>query len=120
MNLTVRAKNILLQPAQEWAVIETESARVADLYRAYIVPLAAIGPVASIIGLSMVGIGGYRIPLLSSIGHAVVTFVMALGGVYVLALIIDALARQLCNHGRCAAFRDRPVQHFRRHRRKWH
>lgn len=92
MNLTVRVKNILLQPAQEWAVIERESARVADLYVAYIIPLAAIGPVASIIGLSIVGLGGYRIPLMSSIGHAVVTFVLALAGVYVLALVIDALA----------------------------
>ncbi len=92
MNLSVRVKNILLQPAQEWSVIEGESASLADLYRAYIVPLAAIGPVASIVGLSMVGIGGYRIPLISSIGHAVVSYVLALGGVYVLALIIDALA----------------------------
>lgn len=72
MNLSVRVRNILSQPAQEWAVIERESARVSDLYGAYIVPLAAIGPVASIIGLSIIGLGGYRIPLMSSIGHAVV------------------------------------------------
>jgi hypothetical protein len=92
MNLSVRVKNILAQPAQEWTVIEKESASLSDLYGGYIIPLAAIGPVASIIGLSIVGLGGYRIPLMSSIGHAVVNFVLALGGVYVLALIIDALA----------------------------
>lgn len=92
MNLIVRVKNILAQPAQEWAVIETESASLSDLYGAYIVPLAAIGPAASIIGLSIVGLGGYRLPFMSSIGHAVVSYVLALAGVYVLALIIDALA----------------------------
>ena len=93
MNLTERAKNILLQPAQEWSVIDQELGSAAELYKSYIVPLAAIGPVASIIGLSIFGIGGsYRVPLTSAIGHAVTTYVFALIGTYVLALIIDALA----------------------------
>ena len=97
MNLTDRVKNIILQPAEEWAVIEKEPSSVAELYRSYIVPLAAIGPVASIIGLSLIGInipgvGTYRIPLMSAIGQAVVNYVLALAGVYVLALIIDGLA----------------------------
>jgi hypothetical protein len=97
MNLTERAKNIILQPNNEWPVIEKETTTVADLYTSYIMPLAAIGPLASIIGLSIVGIGSplggtYRVSLGASIGHAVVTYVLALAGVYVLALIIDALA----------------------------
>jgi len=97
MNLTERAKNILVQPAEEWKVIEKEPTTVGDLYTSYIMPLAAIGPVASIVGLSMIGIGlplggTYRVSLMTAIGHAVVTYVLALAGVYVLALIIDALA----------------------------
>jgi hypothetical protein len=97
MRLTERVKNILFHPSQEWAVIEQESTSVSELYRSYVVPLAAIGPVASIIGLSIIGInvpfvGSYRIPLMSAIGQAVVNYVLALAGVYVLALIIDALA----------------------------
>ncbi|HEY3304972.1 MAG TPA: Yip1 family protein [Candidatus Binatia bacterium] len=97
MNLTERAKNILVQPTEEWPVIEKEPTTTRDLYTSYIMPLAAIGPVASIIGLSIVGIGSplggtYRVSLGASIGHAVVTYVMALAGVYVLALVIDALA----------------------------
>jgi hypothetical protein len=79
MRLTERVKNILFHPSQEWAVIEQESTSVSELYRSYVVPLTAIGPVALIIGLS-------------AIGHAVVNYVLALAGVYVLALIIDALA----------------------------
>lgn len=97
MNLTERVKNILVHPNQEWPVIEKEPASVSDLYTSYIMPLAAIGPVASIIGLSVVGIssplgGTYRVSFGTSLGHAVVTYVMALAGVYVLGLIIDALA----------------------------
>jgi hypothetical protein len=97
MNLTERVKNVLLQSAQEWVVIEKEPSTTSDLYTSYIVPLAAIGPVASIIGLSIIGIhvpftGTYRMPLMSAIGQAVVTYVLALAGVYVLALVIDALA----------------------------
>jgi len=97
MNLTERAKNILVQPAEEWAVIEKEPTATGDLYTSYIMPLAAIGPVASIVGLSIIGIGSplggtYRVSLITAIGHAVVTYVLALAGVYVLALVIDALA----------------------------
>jgi len=97
MDLTERTKNILLQPVQEWSIIDKEPGSTAELYRSYIAPLAAIGPVASIIGLSIFGIGvplggSYRVPLTSAIGHAVTTYVFALIGTYVLALIIDALA----------------------------
>jgi len=97
MNLTERAKNMLLQPAQEWSIIDKEPGSAAELYKSYIVPLAAIGPVASIIGLSIFGIGvplggSYRVPLTSAIGQAVTTYIFGLIGTYVLALIIDALA----------------------------
>ena len=97
MDLVERARNILLQPGQEWQVINAEAATTADLYRSYIVPLAAIGPVASIIGLSVVGVpipffGTYRIPLGTAISHALVSYVLTLAGVYVLAMVINALA----------------------------
>jgi hypothetical protein len=97
MNLTERAKNIIVQPNDEWRVIEKETTSVADLYTSYIMPLAAIGPVASIVGLSLVGFyvpmgGTFRVPLVTAIGHAVVMYVLALAGVYVLGFIIDALA----------------------------
>jgi hypothetical protein len=97
MNLTERAKNIIFQPNDEWPVIEKETPSVADLYTSYIMPLAAIGPLAAIIGLSFIGIrsplgGAYRLSLGASIAHAVVTYVLALASVYVLGLVIDALA----------------------------
>jgi len=97
MILTERVKNIIVQPAQEWRVIEKESTTTSELYTSYIMILAAIGPVASIIGLSLFGVstpltGTYRLPFGSVIGHAVVSYVLSLAGVYVFALVINALA----------------------------
>ena len=97
MALMERAKNILLQPKQEWPVIDTEQASVGSLYTGYIIPLAAIGPIASIIGWSVFGMrvpfaGSMRIPIGFGIRNAVIVYVLGLVGVFVLALIIDALA----------------------------
>jgi hypothetical protein len=97
MNVIERVKKILLEPKKEWEVIASETANTLELYKSYIIPLAAIGPVASIIGMSIVGMsipvaGTFRMPIASSIGSAVVQFVMSLAGVYVLALIVNLLA----------------------------
>lgn len=97
MNMIERVKNILLQPKAEWVTISTESTSAGDLYKSYIIPLAAIGPAASIIGMSLIGIslpfvGTFRVPISSSIAHAVTSYVLTLVGVFIIALIIDALA----------------------------
>ncbi|MGA7981722.1 MAG: Yip1 family protein [Chromatiaceae bacterium] len=97
MKLIDRVKKILLQPKTEWDVIAAETATTADLYRGYIAPLAAIGPVASFVGLSLVGVnlpfaGTYRAPIGSGITTAITAYVFALAAVYVLALIVNAFA----------------------------
>lgn len=98
MNLIERAKNILLQPKQEWPVIAGENTATIDLYKNYIAPLAAISAIAGFIGLSLVGInlgplgGIYRVPVGSGLAFAIVSFLLNLGAVYVLALIVNALA----------------------------
>ena len=97
MALLDRVKNILLTPKTEWDVIDAEPTTVADLYKGYIIPLAAIGPVAQAIGFSVFGmpvpfLGTYRTPIGTAVSSAVITYVLTLVGVYVLALIIDALA----------------------------
>ncbi len=93
MSLIDRAKNILLQPKQEWPVIDTEQTSTGALYTGYVIPLAAIGPVASLIGWSAFGfVGSYRLPIGIGLRMAVVHYVLALVSVFVLGLIIDALA----------------------------
>jgi hypothetical protein len=97
MNLVDRVKRILLSPKTEWEVIDAEPATLAELYTRYIMPLAAIGPLAQLIGYSVFGIsvpfiGTYRVPIGTAITQALVTYILTLAGTYVLALIIDALA----------------------------
>jgi Yip1 domain len=96
MNLVERVKGILLTPKKEWAVIDGESATVGSLYTQYIMPLAAIPAVAGFIGVSIIGIGvlgsSIRVPPGTGLTAMVVRYVGALVGVYVLALVIDALA----------------------------
>ena len=97
MALMERAKNILLQPKQEWPVIDAEQTSIGALYTGYIIPLAAIGPIAQLIGFSVFGMHipftsvTYRVPLSYGIKGAVIGYVLALLSPFVLALIIDAL-----------------------------
>lgn len=96
MELVSRVKGILLTPKAEWAVIDTEPATVGSLYTGFIIPLALIPPVCMFIGMSLIGYNlsgtGYRWPIGLGLESAVVRYVLSLVGVYVLALIIDALA----------------------------
>jgi Yip1 domain len=97
MKLFDRVKRILLSPRTEWEVIDAEPTTTAQLYTGYIMPLAAIGPIAQIIGYSVFGIsvpfmGTYRVPIGSAITSALVSYVLVLAVTYVLALIIDGLA----------------------------
>lgn len=96
MALVDRVKNILLQPKQEWVVISGESSTVQGLYINYIAILAAIGPIAGIIGVSIVGIGmpagTYRVPILTATLSAIINYFLALAAVYILAMVIDFLA----------------------------
>ena len=96
MNLVERVQRILLSPQSEWEVIDAEPTTTAELYTKYIAPLAAIGPVAQFIGFSFFGISlpgpNYRVPIGTGLTSAIVSYVLALAGTYVLALVIDALA----------------------------
>jgi hypothetical protein len=92
MSLVARAKAILLSPKTEWGVIDAEQATVGSLYSGYIIPLAAVPALASFVGLSVIGTGGFRWSTGAALTMAVASYVGALVGTYVLALIVDALA----------------------------
>ncbi|HEX9946317.1 MAG TPA: Yip1 family protein [Allosphingosinicella sp.] len=90
--LIQRVKNILTTPKTEWPVIESEPATIGGLYKNYVMILAAIAPVCLLIGLLVFGMPYFTFPVGFLVAQAVLTYVMALVGCYVLALIIDALA----------------------------
>ncbi len=96
-NLIDRVRDILLKPRDTWPVIDAEPADVAGLYTRYYMILAAIPAVCGFIGLSVIGVGGFfgssfRLPLLTGLVHMVGSYVVSLVLVYLLALVIDALA----------------------------
>jgi len=94
--LIARVKAILLTPKAEWPVIAAEPATVPDLYKNYIVVLAAIPAIAGFIKGSLIGYGAfgfsYRVGIGAGIAGAIVGYALGLAMAYVMALIIDALA----------------------------
>jgi hypothetical protein len=92
-HLIERVKAILLTPTTEWPVIEREATTAADIYKGYVAPLAAIGAVASFIGLSLVGIGGFfRVGVGAALVHAIVAYLLTFVVVFVVAWLVDTLA----------------------------
>ncbi len=96
MDLIRRAQDILLKPADTWPAIAAETTDTRSLYTQYLMILAAIPAVAGFIGMSLVGVGGFgysmRIPLLWGLSSMVVNYVVTLAAMYVMALIVEALA----------------------------
>lgn len=87
-----RIKNIISSPKTEWPVIETEPTTIAQLYKGYVIPLVAFSTLMSFVRLSIVGIGFWRMPVLTGLAYALVSFVFGLLGLYVFGWLIDMLA----------------------------
>lgn len=94
--LVARTKAILLQPKAEWGVIAAEPGSIGGIYTRYVMILAAIPVICGLIGSLLVGYTlfgvTYRPSTTGALVSAVVQYALSLGGVFVLALIIDALA----------------------------
>jgi hypothetical protein len=94
--LIARVKAILTTPKTEWPVIAAEPATIADLYKNYIVWLAAIPAICQFIKGSFIGYGAfgisYRTPIGAGIAGMIVGYVLSLVLVYVVMFIVDALA----------------------------
>ncbi len=88
--LVQRVKNILMTPKTEWPVIDSEPATIGGIYKNYVAILAAIPPVCLLIGMFLLG-GGY-LPMSFLLAQAVITYLLSLVSVFILALIIEALA----------------------------
>ena len=87
--LIERVKAILLTPQTEWPVIAREPGEVSVLFTRYVAILALIPALAGFIGTSLVG---RYVPFFSGLISAVFGYVMTFVVVYVVALIVNALA----------------------------
>lgn len=95
-SLADRVKNILVQPRDEWGRIDAEPATVGGIFRSYVVPLAAIGPIASFIGQMVFGYSAFgvtfRPSLAFALSGAVAAYLGSVVGVFVMMHVFNALA----------------------------
>ena len=92
-----RIKNIIMTPKTEWLVIAPEPTTPGQLYIGYVMPLAGLAAILTLVRLSMVGVGtvfggSFRIPFAAGLTYAVITFVAGLIGLFIVGFIINALA----------------------------
>ena len=91
-----RIKAILTTPRTEWPAAAAEPATVQNLYAGYIAIVAALPIIAGFIKGSLIGAGAFGITVRTPIGMGIVGmvlhYVLVLAIVYVVALIINALA----------------------------
>ncbi|MGH7607138.1 MAG: Yip1 family protein, partial [Gemmatimonadales bacterium] len=98
MLLTGRVKSILLQPRQTWRTIDTEFTKPADVWGRYVLPLAALGPVAVTISWIIFGKPVLatsltnRVPVSTAITRGVTEYVLTVLAVFVLMHILSILA----------------------------
>jgi hypothetical protein len=97
MSLIDRVKNIILTPKTEWPVIDREPGDVPYIFTNYVAILAAIPAICGFIGLSIVGIslpgvGTVRMSVATGLLSAIVGYLLTFAIVYVVALVVDALA----------------------------
>lgn len=118
MHAVANAKNLMLAPRTAWPMIAAEPATVSELYRNWLVYLAAIPAVAAFIGFSLLGLGIGPLRIKTPIGAGLATmlasFVFTLVIAYVMAWIVNALApvfggeRNMINAVKLVAFSATP------------
>jgi len=96
-----RAQRVIRHPRQEWAAIAGEFTSAGRIYRGFLLPLAAIGPLAATVGTilsggersSLAAIGStYTISMTDAITRGVLEYALNLIAVYAFAMVIDLLA----------------------------
>lgn len=95
MALIDRAKNIIMSPKTEWAVIAAEEPNSGSMVTGYALPLILLSAVAAFVGYGLIGydmlgvkIGGINWGL----HHALMAIVMGLLSIYITSFVVDALA----------------------------
>ena len=98
MSLISRAKGLILAPRKEWDAITTEDVAIPDLYRNYILYLAAIPPFASFISSWLFGF--YSRATLTyvhstfgaGLWRALVQYALSLPAIFLIAFVLSMAA----------------------------
>ena len=95
--LIERVKGIVLSPKTEWEKIAAETTDVKSLYVGYAMILAAIPAICGFIGSTVIGVslpivGTMRTGVGAALVQLVLGYVLGLAVIYVVSLIVTALA----------------------------
>lgn len=88
MNIVERVKSILIDPKKEWEVIDRETTEIPQLITGYLLILALIPALASLIGYWLVGAWTFS----WGVRYAVIAFISPVISVFIAAFVINALA----------------------------
>jgi hypothetical protein len=95
MHIITRAKNILLSPAAEWAVISGESETPQSLLGKYVIPMALIPAIAIFIGFGLIGfgiLGAHFADLHWGLIMGIKSFLGTILSYFLCTYVVDALA----------------------------
>ena len=89
-----------MRPTEEWNTIAGEFTTAAPIYVRFLLPMAAIGPVAATLGTVVSGerngIGGtYTMSAMDAVTGGALEYGLSLAGVYLFAVLIETLAAAL-------------------------
>ena len=95
--LIQRVRSLLLEPRAAWPRLAAERITAASMYREHIAWLAAIPPLFAFVDRSVLGYAWWfgaapRLPLDAGLSGMVFLYALSLAAVYLLALIVAALA----------------------------
>jgi len=91
MNLVERAKNIITTPKTEWEAVANEEPNIQQIMIGYVLPLALIPAIASVIGWGILGSALLR-SFSWGIAMGIVQLISAFVTVYITALVVNLLA----------------------------
>ncbi|MGB5287977.1 MAG: Yip1 family protein [Ignavibacteriaceae bacterium] len=91
MNLVERAKNIIITPKTEWEAVAAEEPNIQQILLGYVLPLALIPTIATIIGWGVIGMFGFT-SYTYGIAMGLVQIINAFLSVLIAGFVIDALA----------------------------
>jgi hypothetical protein len=95
MKIVDRIKNSLTAPKTEWQTIEAENAPHMKVFTSYVVPLALIPAISAFVGYGLIGYSvlGHHVDNIGwGLRQAIVQYAAMLGGTYITAFVINALA----------------------------
>jgi len=92
-----RIKQIVLKPRETWETIKGEETTVSELFKSYLLILAAVPALAGFFGRWIIGIripfaGVYRFSFGASLMSAIIGYVFTVAGVWALSKVISYLA----------------------------